>query len=59
MAYYDVCPKCGATLDPGEPCDCEDVKQEREEFFAKKIKANPKTGQFTFCLNGKDAGYVE
>lgn len=23
MAYYQTCPECGAHLDPGEPCDCE------------------------------------
>ncbi len=23
MAYYSICPECGATLDPGEPCDCD------------------------------------
>lgn len=23
MAYYRVCPECGCTLDPGEPCDCQ------------------------------------
>lgn len=22
--YYNICPKCGAHLDPGERCDCED-----------------------------------
>ncbi len=22
MSYYNVCPRCGAHLDPGEPCDC-------------------------------------
>lgn len=22
MAYYKVCPYCGANLDPGEICDC-------------------------------------
>lgn len=22
MAYYRVCPDCGAALDPGEVCDC-------------------------------------
>lgn len=22
MSYYHVCPYCGATLDPGERCDC-------------------------------------
>lgn len=22
--YYHTCPRCGAHLDPGERCDCED-----------------------------------
>ena len=22
MAYYKICPHCGAHLDPGEVCDC-------------------------------------
>ena len=22
MAYYRICPHCGAALDPGEHCDC-------------------------------------
>lgn len=22
MAYYRICPDCGASLDPGETCDC-------------------------------------
>ncbi len=22
MAYYNTCPWCGASLDPGESCDC-------------------------------------
>ena len=25
--YYKVCPNCGANLDPGERCDCEDTKE--------------------------------
>ena len=24
MPYYKTCPLCGATLDPGERCDCQD-----------------------------------
>lgn len=24
MAYYKTCPVCGAALDPGERCDCEE-----------------------------------
>lgn len=26
--YYDTCPKCGANLDPGEHCDCEEGSDE-------------------------------
>lgn len=22
MAYFDICPRCGAHNDPGEKCDC-------------------------------------
>jgi len=32
MAYFNICPLCGATLDPGEVCDC----RERSEKNAKK-----------------------
>ncbi len=32
MAYYNVCEKCGARLDPGEKCDCEErTKSEARE----------------------------
>lgn len=27
MSYYHSCPDCKANLDPGERCDCKDVKQ--------------------------------
>ncbi len=32
MAYFRTCPLCGAALDPGEHCDCEDIflKEMRE-----------------------------
>ncbi len=26
--YYRVCPDCGAHLDPGEKCDCENETKE-------------------------------
>ena len=28
MAYYKCCELCGATLDPGERCDCQDKEKE-------------------------------
>lgn len=27
MAYYRECPRCGASLDPGEACSCRDERQ--------------------------------
>ena len=27
MAYYKPCPLCGAALDPGERCDCQDKEE--------------------------------
>lgn len=26
MSYYRSCPSCGANLDPGERCDCQNEK---------------------------------
>lgn len=31
MPFYKTCPFCGANLDPGEKCDCQDTKKEEEE----------------------------
>ncbi len=28
MSYYKKCPHCGASLDPGEICDCQDAMTE-------------------------------
>lgn len=41
MSYYRTCPRCGASLDPGEPCDCDKNLMEdfvHEEDDIKKIK---------------------
>lgn len=44
MAFYNTCPLCGATLDPGERCDCESEQEKRSEFFAHKIRPDRGTG---------------
>ena len=31
VAVYRVCPFCGANLDPGERCDCQDHAKEQEQ----------------------------
>ena len=28
--YYNSCPLCGANLDPGESCDCEEQTEQTE-----------------------------
>ena len=28
--YYHTCPLCGANLDPGEKCDCESHREEKQ-----------------------------
>lgn len=50
MAYYKICPKCGATLDPGEHCDCEKEREKQEDFYSQKVGVNPKNGQCFFRL---------
>ena len=34
MPYYHTCSICGATLDPGEKCDCRDLEALREKVMA-------------------------
>lgn len=33
MAYYKICPCCGAALDPGERCDCEETTKDKTRFY--------------------------
>lgn len=33
MPYYHICSTCGATLDPGEKCDCRDLEALREKVM--------------------------
>lgn len=34
--YFNVCPHCGATLDPGERCEC--LQEKRDPVKTKPIK---------------------
>lgn len=49
MSYYRTCPHCGAHLDPGEVCDC----QEKEE--APASAANADGGRVEKVLEGSDS----
>lgn len=33
--YYNECPLCGANLDPGEPCDCQEEKKSKKKLQLK------------------------
>lgn len=35
MAYYWTCPECGANLDPGEKCECENNNKNFKEEHKK------------------------
>lgn len=41
---YSVCPKCGAHLDAGERCDCEDRVEQEVAQSAADTAAQPATG---------------
>lgn len=59
MAFYNICSKCGAHLDPGEPCDCESKQEEQSQFFAKRMRVNRKTGQYSLVFDEKEQLYVK
>ena len=48
MPYYDICSKCGATLDPGEPCDCEEVKEKEQNKRERLLMKEKGTNQYAF-----------
>ena len=37
MAFYNICPLCNASLDPGEKCDCQDKRQEEERSIQRLL----------------------
>ena len=42
--YYRICPHCGAHLDPGERCDCQDKKREAAPLQRERPQAKVPTG---------------
>lgn len=45
MPYYRKCPLCGATLDPGERCDCQDKETAPDAANIEGGKAEQKSDQ--------------
>ena len=45
--FFRTCNYCGAALDPGETCDCQDQKQQRDEQIRKALRMDP-WGQMEF-----------
>lgn len=43
--YRYICEHCGASLDPGEKCDCQDKKQ---QYLLNFICASDKQYEFNF-----------
>ncbi len=61
MAFYETCPLCGANLDPGEPCDCQEEKElegERLRRIQGMLKAG-KDGQLRMDLLLQEVGNVQ
>ena len=56
MAYYTVCPCCGANLDPGEKCDCMDARAGMEEFFRDHMETETDSGQLAFVFSKEEEG---
>ena len=61
MAFYRICPDCGAYLDPGEQCSCHEerlIEMERKEkatAFVEKMMKEEKWPASPGSIGGKDA----
>ena len=47
MAFYRICPDCGAYLDPGEQCSCH---EEKATAFVEKMMKEEKSGQLRLAV---------
>lgn len=56
MAFYRICPHCGANLDPGEHCSCDEeflLDRERKEkatAFVERTLKEEKNGQLRLAV---------
>lgn len=41
MGYFNVCPKCGANLDPGERCDCVKEQEKKKNRLSAMFRQGP------------------
>ena len=54
MAFYRICPDCGAYLDPGEQCSCHEehlIEMERKEkatAFVEKMVKEERNGPVSY-----------
>lgn len=56
MAFYNVCPKCGAHLDPNEKCDCENVSEKEKKAREHLLLVEKGTNQLAFRWPSERAG---
>ncbi len=56
MAFYTVCQKCGAHLDPNEKCDCEDVAEKEKKAREQMLVMENGTNQLAFRWSSERAG---
>ena len=48
MEFYSTCSKCGATLDPGERCDCEEAEEREQAKIELYLVMEQETNQYAF-----------
>lgn len=56
MAFYNVCPKCGANLDPNERCDCEETEEKEKKARDQLLVMEKGSNQLTFNWSLGKAG---
>ncbi len=49
--YYNICPHCGARLDPGEQCDCNIEYEKYKNTIKEMVKIPEEGGQIKFKFN--------